>query len=384
MKPLFSVVLIARNESKTLPRLMESLKEFRDRGGEVCLLDTGSSDNTAEIARGFGCKVEEVGDKFRIKFDGELADKVNKHFIVDGEEPVINAGDSNFDYSSARNYAATLASNDMIATPDCDEIYTKLDIDKINEAIKNGATQFEYNFVYAHDEHGKPLIQFMHSKFYDRRVLKWVGIIHEVLSGESNRVMFGEDVIKLEHFQNVETNRSHYLTGLAYDCFMNPENDRNSHYFARELMYRGRFKSAIKEFIRHIEMNKWPTEAAQSMIFIGDCLFHLGQPDESLSWYLKSFNKEPNRREPIMKIAEFYYRANRPKESIIFCEAALKIPGVSYYANHQPYYEHYPHEILYWAYWQLGDKENSKINFQKAFSFQPNNQKFIGDAKWYE
>jgi len=383
MKPLFSVVLIGRNEEKTLPRLVASLKEFQERGGEIILVDTGSKDKTADVARSLGCKVEEVGDRFRITFDKELADKINDRFIVDGEEPLIKEGDSNFDYSSARNYAATLSSNEMIATPDCDEIWTKLDIDKINEAIQNGATQFEYNFVFAHDENGKPITQFMHSKFYDRRVLKWVGIIHEVLSGNSNCVRFGEDVMKLEHFQNVETNRSHYLTGLAYDCYMNPENDRNSHYLARELMYKNRFKSAIKEFKRHISMNKWPTEAAQSMAFIGDCYIYLGNVDEALSWYFKSFNKEPNRREPIMKIAEYFYRNGRPLESMIFADAALKIKGVNYYANFQPYYEYIPHEILYWAYWQLGDMEKSKEHFQKAFAFKPNNPKYINDLKFY-
>jgi hypothetical protein len=40
----------------------------------------------------------------------------------------------------------------MIAMPDCDEIYTKLDIDVINEHIKNNAEQFEYEFVFSHDK----------------------------------------------------------------------------------------------------------------------------------------------------------------------------------------------------------------------------------------
>ena len=382
--PKFSVVLIGRNEEKTLPRLVKSLSEFQEMGGEIILVDTGSTDNTAEVGRSLGCKVEEVGDRFRVVINKELSEKINSKFIVEGENNVVEEGQSLFDYSSARNYAATLSSNDMIATPDCDEIWTAFDIDKINKYIESGFNQFEYNFVFAHDEFGKPLIQFMHSKFYDRRVLKWVGIIHEVLTGDSNRMYLPENIAKLEHFQNVETNRSHYLTGLALDCFENPENDRNSHYFARELMYRGRFKSAIKEFERHISMNKWPTEASQSMLFIGDCYQYLGNDEETVSWYMKAFNKEPNRREPLMKLAEFYYTKGRPTESIIFAEGALKVPGVSYYANHQPYYEHTPHEILYWAYWQQGDKEKSKEHFYKALAFCPQNPKFLSDKSWYE
>ena len=383
MKPQFDVVLIARNEEKTLPRLVGSLKEFKERGGEIWLLDTGSTDSTAQVARGLGCFVHEVGTKFMITLDKEKADAINSRFVVGGEEPLVKEGDKNFDYASARNYIAEFSHNDMIATPDCDEIYTALDIDRINKEIESGAEQFEYQFVFAHDQDGKPIIQFMHSKFYNKKKLKWAGIIHEVLVGDAKRKYLDESVVKLEHWQNPETNRSHYLTGLAIDCFTHPENDRNSHYFAREMMYKSRFKSAIKEFERHIAMNCWPTERSQSMIFVGDCHYYLGNIDETFKWYVKAFELEPNRREPLMKLAEHFYRVAKPQQAISFAVAALELPGVSYYANHQPYYEAIPHEILYWAYWQLGNKEKSREHWERALAFSPHNPKYQSDRQYY-
>ena len=276
----FSICLIARNESKTLPRMVASLKEFQERGGEILLLDTGSTDNTPQVARDLGCIVHEVGDKFRITINAELAKKINEEFVVNGEAPVVKEGESMFDFASARNYIADFASNDMIATPDCDEIYTKLDLDKIQEVINQGNEQLEYQFVFSHDEVGNPIIKFLHCKFYNRKKLRWEGIIHEVLVGNAQKIYLDENIIKLEHYQNVETNRSGYLKGLAYDCYMNPDNDRNSHYFAREMMYNGRFNSAIKEFERHISMNRWDQENAQSILYIGDCYSHLGNIPE--------------------------------------------------------------------------------------------------------
>lgn len=378
----FSVCLISKNESQTLPRLVGSLKEFQERGGEILVLDTGSTDNNVEVAKSLGCKVIEVGDKFRIKIDEELAKKINEKFIIDGEEPVVHDGESLFDFASARNYIADFASNDMVATPDCDEIYTKLDLDKIQKVISDGAEQLEYEFVFSHDAFGNPVIKFKHCKFYNRKKLKWVGVVHEVLKGQAKMVYLGEDIIKLEHYQNEKTNRSGYLKGLAVDCYQNPNNDRNSHYFAREMMYLGRFKSAIKEFKNHISMNRWPTEAAQSMMFIGDCYKNLKDYDEMLKWYTKSAEKEL-RREPLMRLAEYYFSKDMFPQTIAYCEAALTVKQLPFYSNYQPYYEDVPHALLYIAYWWVGDKEKSKEHWQKALMFNPKNRKYIKDGRFY-
>ena len=379
----FSVCLIAKNEEKTLPRMIGSLSEFQKEGGEILVLDTGSTDDTAQVARNLGCIVVEVGDKFRIKIDKELADKINKHFIVGDEGEVVKDGESLFDFASARNHIADFAKNDMIATPDCDEIYTKLDLNKVQEEIKKGAEQFEYQFVFSHDANGNPVIKFMHSKFYNRKKLKWVGIIHEVLQGDARRVYLPEDVIKLEHYQNEKTNRTGYIKGLAIDCFQNPENDRNSHYFAREMMYWGKYKSAIKEFEKHIAMNRWQTEKSQSQLYVGDCYRDLKDTDSMLKWYLKSFDTEA-RREPMMRLAEYYYKQGKYQQVVSYCEAALAISQVPFYSNFQPYYENVPHELAYIAYWWTGNKTKSKEHFDKAIAMCPTHPRYLHDRMFYE
>lgn len=381
-KPKFDIVAISRNEENHIPKMMSSLKEFQERGGNVYILDTGSTDNTVEVARSLGCKVQEVGDMFRIQIDQELADKINNKFVVEGEAPVVNAGDSLFDFASARNHSVSFAEQDMIATIDCDEVFTKLDIDKINKAIEDGYTQFEYNFVFSHDYLGNPVIKFKQSKFYNRKTVAWKGIIHEVLQGPANRTYLDESIIKLEHFQNEKTNRTGYLKGLAVDCFNNPDNDRNSHYFAREMMYYGKNKSAIKEFENHISMGKWGTEAAQSMLYIGDCYRAMGDIDNMLLWWTKSFNKEA-RREPLMRIAEYFYTKGMYQQTIAYCEAALTVTQLPFYSNHVPYYENIPHEFLYTSYWWLGNKEKSKEHWEKAIAFSPTNPKYLHDKQFY-
>jgi len=382
MKQNFTVAVIAKNEAKTLPRLLESLREYRELGGEVLLLDTGSTDNTAEIAEQAGCIVHKVGDRFVFTVSEIEAKQMNERFSA-GEGDLIEAGQKIFDYSAARNYIAGFSKTDMVAMPDCDEIYTKLDLALINEHVDKGVDQFEYNFVYAHDEEGGELIKFTHSKFYNRQKMQWVGVIHEVLSGEGNKLFVEENVIKLEHYQNVETNRSSYLTGLIVDCFKNPENDRNSHYLGRELFYRGKFNSAIKELVRHVAMNKWPTEASESMIYIGDSHQALGHRSLAIASYTKAFDIEPKRREPLMRLAEMYYKESKAAHVIAYVAAALQIPPSTFYSNNSAYYEYLPHEYMYWALWQKGEYNASKRHFDYCLAYKPFHSKYLTDYRWY-
>ncbi|MGB6432253.1 MAG: glycosyltransferase, partial [Candidatus Acidiferrales bacterium] len=52
--PAVSAILIARNEESELPRALESLEGVAD---EIVLVDSGSTDRTAEIARAAGARV---------------------------------------------------------------------------------------------------------------------------------------------------------------------------------------------------------------------------------------------------------------------------------------------------------------------------------------
>jgi glycosyltransferase involved in cell wall biosynthesis len=383
--PLFSVVVIARNESKTLPRLTESLKEFKARGGQLVLMDTGSTDGTQRLALDLGWEVHEATYTQRI--GTAEAKEINAKFVKESDPELLEGGETFFDFSAARNNAAQFARCDVVAMPDCDEVYTKLDIDKINEAIRSGTHQFEYEFVFAHDSEGKPAVRFRHCKFYNKGVLYWTGIIHEILSPLFPKLDAIKrdyvDFIRLEHWQNPGTNRGNYLTGLAIDCNRNPNNDRNSHYFARELMYSGRYASAWDEFARHIKMNRWLAERAQSKIFQGDCAAAQGYPDIALEMYFEAWKLDGNRRLALVRIADHYYKTKDPQRCATFAHAALTVPKDSFYGNHESDYTWYPHEMLYWSSWQLGQKDAARISWNIARRYSPTNSKYLHDARFF-
>ena len=86
--------MIVKNESQTLARCLDSLKDLMD---EIIIVDTGSTDSTKEIAARYTSKV----------YDYEWHD----------------------DFAAARNFAFSKASCDYIYSADADEI-----IDEKNQA----------------------------------------------------------------------------------------------------------------------------------------------------------------------------------------------------------------------------------------------------------
>lgn len=230
----FSVAIIARNEEKTLPRLLKSLTGVED----IVVLDTGSTDNTVKIAKELGCNVFSVGDKFRIEATKEQVKWWKKHYK---EDPSFKTGEKYFHFANARNYAASLTKNDWVFQPDADEEMT-WDIDKVKDAIQH-EDHLHYRFCYAHEPDGSPGLELDQSKFYRKSKLHWTKWVHEVLAvipGQSPKPPMWCDFIYHHHWQQAKEERgSQYLAGLELSVAENGEDDRNVYYLGREFFYHG-------------------------------------------------------------------------------------------------------------------------------------------------
>lgn len=387
--PLFSICVIARNEAKTFPRrLVPSIQEFLTRGGDAVLIDTGSSDSTPDLARRAGFRVEEVGEKFLISMSPELVQSINDRFVVGIEGGIVTPTSRIFDFASARNHAANAARNEFVMIVDCDEAFEVLNIDAMNALIREGHSRIDVHYTHAYDQYGRPTVEFRRGIFYDRRKSKWECVVHEVITGiDGTPVPIhypSKDLLALGHHQEATGNRNSYLAGLAYDCYHNQDKDRQSHYFARELLNSGRYFSAIREFERHVKMpNAWHEEKGQSMIYIGDCYQFLKQEQAALqSWHM-AFLMDGTRREPLMRLAQFFYKLGDHRKTAAYANAALVLPNAGFYFNVMENYRAKPHELLYVSLWWLGDKEGSRAHWKKALEYEPENPKYVEDAKYY-
>ena len=384
-KPRFSVTLIAKNEEKSLPNLLASLKEFRERGGEILLVDTGSTDKTAEVAFGSGVNVHFEGDRFHHAIDEKLAAKINYAFIVEGEAPIVKAGDSYFDFGESRAYAMSLASNDWVLCPGCDEVFTKIDIDRIHGFMDAGNSQLRFDYIWSQNPDGTPKVRFYRDAYlFDRTKWHWIGCIHETVTENTAGEKWAnlpEDVALVEHHQLPQEGRSNRdATGLAISCLNEPDNDRHAHYFARELMFQKRYLSAIRQFLRHVKLNKWDLERGQSLTFIGDCYWYMGDKASAVMWYHESFRFCAERRAPLMRLADLYFKEKDWRRATAYATAALTIPYLAFYANDMAHYTSMPHEILYSSLYWAGNIEGARWHWNECMKIDPNNSTYIIDG----
>ena len=368
-KPIFSVVVIAKDEEKALPRLLYSLSEFLHRGGQLVVGDGGSEDDTRYIARAVGAEVYLREDLPLVKLDALTADTINERFEVKGEGRLVAAGDEIWDCADIRNRAVAHAASDWVANPDADEFYTSLDIEEVERAMGDPAGPIVLNTVFLHnrDGEGRPVMKFRHEKIWDRRKAHYTGLVHESIvdreSGGAPRpvAVMPESAVMLEHAQRPRDRATGTLRQLAYAVYLNPANARASYYLGRQLAIMDRPRSAIREFERRVKMEgAWPAETAQALIYSGDCHRFLGDITWAVGCYKAAFQIDPTRREALLRLAVMSRGVDDPVGTLICAAGALQIPWRTDYPQLVREYEDAPHEMLAWALRKLGNVEGAE------------------------
>ena len=146
----FSLCMIVKNEEKSLPECLQSVKNIFD---EIVIVDTGSSDRTKIVAHAFTDKI----------YDFPWCD----------------------DFSAARNFSFSKATGDYIAWLDADDR-----LDEANRAAFAALKQtlsFETDVVmmkYAAAFHadGSPAFYYYRERLVKRMAhFTWQGFVHEVI-----------------------------------------------------------------------------------------------------------------------------------------------------------------------------------------------------------
>lgn len=369
--PRFSIVMIVRNEERTIARTFYLLEDFIDRGGEVVVVDTGSTDGTDMIAKRRGCRVEAVGDRFDLILTEEHVATIQQHFAKDDEGPLVEAGQRVFNFGAARQYAASLATNDFVFELDASDEISALDIDWLDDQIASGQVgSFQYDQIYG-------AMSLRIARFYDRRLFHWEGRTHEVLVPNEGADLASAPRIQCSakqlvvHHQEQRKERN-YLAGLALQVIEAPEKPRWWHFLGRELFYDRWFRSAIPVLEAHAKMDTaWNAERSQSWCFIGESLKALRRSDEAEEAYRRSIEVDPTRREPHLELASVYSRRGDFANAVRCAKAALAIPRTNAYPELAANYTWRPHSILYWNLFWMGRRDEAREHWEQFIALVP-------------
>ena len=347
-----AVYAICKNEEKFVKRWYESVKE----ADGIFVLDTGSTDNTAEELKKLGANV-----------------------TIKKIEP--------WRFDVARNESLNLVPEDydICVCIDIDEVISKGWRQKLENIWKNGVNHVRYNYNWSHDENGNPVVNFYIEKIHARHGFRWVHPVHEVLEFTGDKEVWATtDEVTVDHWPDDNKSRSSYLPLLELSVKESPEDDRNMHYLGREYMFYGKYNEAIDTLIKHLNLKSatWKDERCASMRFIARCYKYLKRYDEARMWLDKAINEAPYLRDPYMERAMLEYELNNWEGVKKYCQEALKITKHEKSYINEPFSWNYTvYDLLSIAHFNLGEYKEALKYSSKAVDMEPNDERLLNNYK---
>lgn len=347
-RKFISVYAIAKNESSVAKRWYECVKE----ADEVCVLDTGSTDDTVKILRDLGAHVE------------------------------VKTYDD-WSFAVARNDSMKLVSpeSEILFTLDLDETIApgwrkKLEDAWIAEEEKgNNPVGCTYKYIWSWRPDGTEAQSFSIRKIHANGMGQWRYRCHELLV-DVNGYTFFLDRFVVEHHQNRQTNRSKYLPLLEKDAREMPDDDRSAYYYARELMYGEKWIEAKKEFQRHLSLPTagWRAERASSMRNIAKCYENLKSDDKRELWLWKAAEEDPTNREATYQLGLMAMEKKDYRTAVKVFKKCVSIekPSLEYISDPIVWTSH-PWFLYSQALWWVGCWDDAVNACKKALAIEPNN-----------
>lgn len=343
-----AVYAISKNEEQFVKRFCESAKE----ADLILIADTGSTDNTAVVARGCGATVHE-----------------------------INIMPWRFD--KARDAALALLPRDI-------DVCVSLDLDEelqpgwreeIERLWQPDTTRMGYKFDWGH---GKV---FYSTKLHSRSGYGWHHPCHEYIKPDPRTVekFVWSDMLMVVHKPDETKSRGQYMDLLEMSVKEDPHCPRNAFYYARELTYYSKWEEAIVALEHYLNMPEanWKNERAYAMRLLGDAEDSLGR--DGMLWYRRGVAEDPTVRETWIALSHAAARRGLWAESYSAAKSALDIKEQQFVYTMSPdSFTAKPYDLAALAAYYLGLKEEALKLGTIAVEMDPTNERLLKNLEYYK
>jgi tetratricopeptide (TPR) repeat protein len=339
-----AVYTIAKNEQQFVQRWADSCKDADYR----LILDTGSTDNTCQIAWDTDVTVEvETFDPWR------------------------------FDH--ARNVA-------LACLPDDIDLCISLDMDEVLqpgwrkalEQLPPGVTRPRYKYVWSWNPDGTEGLTYGGDKIHARHGYTWKHPVHEVLKPDGVETQQWCD-LQIHHHPDSTKSRSQYLPLLKLAVEEDPRDDRNQFYLAREYFFHGEHALAQYHFSEHLKLSQWHPERAASYRYLAKM-----RPDAAEFHLYSAIAEDPSRRESWVDLAMVYYKKEDWVACRQACTMALRITEKPLdYLCEADAWGWLPHDLMAISCHKLGDTDEAFFHGSEALALNPKDERLQANLSWY-
>ncbi len=326
----------------------------------VCVLDTGSTDDTVQKLRARGAIVEQKTI-----------------------EP--------WRFDVARNESMKLipAETDICCCVDLDEQFRPGWRAALEAAWTPDATRARYRYTWSFLPDGREGHVFWPEKIHKNGCYRWTRPVHEVLEyvGEGREHIVTIHELQLDHHPDEAKSRGQYLPLLELAVGEDPDDDRSRHYLGREYMYHGEWQKAIDTLRAHLALPRavWADERCASMRFIGRCYRRLGRDDLAAVWYHRAIAEAPHLREPYVDYASLLYDSQNWPGVVYLASCAVSITErPATYITEGYAWGALPWDYLSIGWWRLGQVEKAIDAVRRALEYEPKNKRLQNNLAIFE
>lgn len=288
------VYTIAKNEEHHVQRFCASAKD----ADITLILDTGSTDNTVEIAN-------------------ECGATVYQHKIFPWR------------YDTARNHALALIPEDfdVCIGMDMDEYLTEGWREEVERLWVDGVNQIYYPFKLSNTR------STMTNKIHSRFGFNWEWPVHECLVVDvRTKIKLATSTVTLvTHDPYVQSKIDKHHAMLEYAIKQYPESGRMAYYYARDLVNLQKWEQAVPYLKKYLTLDRRRNvkERALCMQHLGKCYDNLGKADESIEWYSNAVVETPLVKDTWNALANIYLKYKKYPEAYAISLMVTNTPNVT-------------------------------------------------------